>query len=133
VLHSAAGRHLGEARTHLLCGEFLGGAGRRASPHRPDGAESRTDHAGRPDPTAASNRAACCYGRVHKQVAAQLFLGARTVDTHLRFAKLGICSRAELVRFRNLAHTTVTPSAAGLEPHRRSSDVVVAVLLTVSI
>ena len=39
-------------------------------------------------------------GQANKQIATQLFLSPRTVEYHLRkvFAKLGISSRAELIR-----------------------------------
>ena len=39
-------------------------------------------------------------GATNKQVAARLFLSPRTIDYHLRkiYAKLGISSRAELIR-----------------------------------
>jgi DNA-binding CsgD family transcriptional regulator len=50
-------------------------------------------------------------GATNKDVAAQLFLSPRTVDHHLRnvFAKLGISSRAELIRFPDLDGSTQTP------------------------
>jgi DNA-binding CsgD family transcriptional regulator len=47
-------------------------------------------------------------GATNKDVAAQLFLSPRTVDHHLRnvFAKLGISSRAELIRLPDLDGST---------------------------
>jgi DNA-binding CsgD family transcriptional regulator len=50
-------------------------------------------------------------GATNKDVAAQLFLSPRTVDHHLRnvFAKLGISSRAELIRYPDLDGSTRTP------------------------
>jgi DNA-binding CsgD family transcriptional regulator len=51
-------------------------------------------------------------GATDKEMAAQLFLSPRTVDHHLRnaFAKLGVASRAELVRIPDLEETVRLPS-----------------------
>jgi DNA-binding CsgD family transcriptional regulator len=55
-----------------------------------------------PGLTAAERRVAALVaeGRTNREVAAALFLGERTVETHLShvYAKLGVRSRAELVR-----------------------------------
>jgi DNA-binding CsgD family transcriptional regulator len=50
-------------------------------------------------------------GATNKDVAAQLFLSPRTVDHHLRnvFAKLGISSRTELIRYPDLDGSTQAP------------------------
>jgi DNA-binding NarL/FixJ family response regulator len=51
-------------------------------------------------------------GRSNKEVAAQLFLSPRTIDSHLRsvFSKLGITSRTQLAR--------LPLGAEGLVPER---------------
>jgi DNA-binding CsgD family transcriptional regulator len=50
-------------------------------------------------------------GATNKEVATQLFLSPRTVDHHLRnvFAKLGISSRAELIRLPDLDGSSTAP------------------------
>jgi DNA-binding CsgD family transcriptional regulator len=69
--------------------------------------------------TAAERRVAALAadGRTNKEVAAALFLGERTVETHLShiYAKLGIRSRAELARtYRPPDSETVEQSSGGL-------------------
>ena len=128
LLHSTAGRHLDEARTHLLYGEFLRRSRRRsdarvhlrsaietfqqlgATPWEARAAgelRATGETARKPEPTMLAALTPqqtqivqlVAAGASNKQVAAQLFLSARTVDYHLRnvFVKLGISSRAELV------------------------------------
>jgi DNA-binding CsgD family transcriptional regulator len=68
--------------------------------------------------TAAERRVATLVaeGRTNKEVAAALFLGERTVETHLThvYAKLGIRSRAELARVYRPDSEAAEQSSGGL-------------------
>jgi DNA-binding CsgD family transcriptional regulator len=68
--------------------------------------------------TPAERRVAAlvAQGRTNREVAAALFLGARTVETHLShvYAKLGIRSRAELARVYRADSEAAEQSSGGL-------------------
>ncbi|QFY12127.1 hypothetical protein GBF35_41095 [Nonomuraea phyllanthi] len=126
-LHAEAERPFDHARTQLLYGEFLRRrrqrvparehlraaertfthlglpvwARRAAEELRAAGTTPRTRVAAEPlTPQERQIARAVAEGATNRQVAAKLFLSPRTVDYHLRkiFAKLGISSRAELIR-----------------------------------
>lgn len=126
-LHAQADRPFDHARTQLLYGEYLRRrrqrvrarehlrAAERTFTHlglpvwarrageelRAAGATPRTRvTAGALTPQEHQIARAVAAGATNRQVAAKLFLSPRTVDYHLRkiFAKLGISSRAELIR-----------------------------------
>jgi DNA-binding CsgD family transcriptional regulator len=68
--------------------------------------------------TAAEQRVAALVaeGRTNREVAAALFLGQKTVETHLShvYAKLGIRSRAELARVYKPGSEAAQQSSGGL-------------------
>jgi DNA-binding CsgD family transcriptional regulator len=71
-----------------------------------------------PGLTAAERRVAAlaAQGRTNREVAAALFLGERTVETHLShvYAKLGVRSRAELARVYRSDFEAAEQSSGGL-------------------
>jgi DNA-binding NarL/FixJ family response regulator/tetratricopeptide (TPR) repeat protein len=140
-LHAESDRTFDRARTELLYGELLRRTGRRkegrghfraaleaferlrATPWeerarrelRASGERARVRDPSKIDQLTAQELQVAQFvatGMTNKEIAAQLFLSPRTIDSHLRkiFTKLGISSRAELIRLE--LETDAPPEAA---------------------